>query len=484
MFKLLILSSLMLLSSNVFADGNTGGMDGGGGGTLPSHPATVQQIEALARNARPQLLALLNGYEISEKSRQQIPLYQKLFGGSQKAQEVLNNLQLEVRIDKPCFTANGVEVDGSIYAQKSNTICLSAFRIASKLDIAAVEREVSALLLHELSHFMGADETEAIALQQNIAKSFLDFPDRKINIDNLNNELGYFSGNLQSAIYIIKNKGDLESADKNLTQAFTWLDKFRLSSGFLPFHFFGAREDDYQQLLELKLKWAESYLLTQIPGPNQQQAQLIYDSSFKGRDYFIAGEQWVLQSQYSNEKIFKIHSIAELTSLLEDLYSQYHVRWTHITQVKNGYAWLKLDGHLTIPSQNPWENFLGEYEIQSVQCTGLYESPYEVKYSVLKKSEGVILQVKDREGRIGLLIGFADSSWAGTLVNYGPTPDGGVFMLHYSGGGWTADGKITDFRLKRLPGGLFEISKTVNKSPLAMDKPDEVGTCVYTGSIK
>lgn len=483
MSKFLILSFLLHYSLHAFADGNTGGMDGGGGGTLPVHPATIQQIEVAARNARPQILALLNGYEIIEKPRDQIPLYRKLFGGRKKVQEVLNDLRLEVRVDRPCFTANNVEVDGSIYAQKSNTVCLSAFRIAGKLDFAAAEREVTALLIHELSHFMGADESEAVHLQQQMAQAYLDYPDRRINVDQLQNGLAYFSGDLYIAINLLKT-GKLVETDKILAEAFTWLKRYEPSRGFLPFDFFATRESDYQDLLKIKLQWAKAFLLTQIPGPDQANAQSAYNNAFKRLDYFMAGTQLPQNSLYAGEKIFKLHTLLDLTNLIEEIYNQYSIRGLYIGEVVRGGRWLALDGHFTVPPKNPWEKFLGEYEIQSVQCTGQYKPPSEVKFKLTKDQDGLYLRIDLRDGHYGLMIEFGSSNWAGTLINYGETPDGGVFMVHQSGGGWTRDGQIDDFKLKRLPGGKFEISKTVNKTSLRMDVPDEVGTCVYTGLIK
>ena len=266
MTKKLILLPLLLLTETLWAGGNTGGMDGGGGGTLPAHPASIYEIQDIAQEAKPDLLYLLNGYEWREKYDQQKPLYKKLFGGPRKAQEVLKDLRLEVRLDKPCFTSGGTEVDGSIYGLKSNTICLSAFRISQKVDKAAAEREVLALLMHEISHFLGATEDEAVDLQKDISWWILNAKaDSRLEGDRIRNTLDSFESLLGGGIEALA-QADLIKANERLSSALVNLNKFEGLTYSSPYKLFEARDKQYQDLLRLKVIWANNFVETLIPG--------------------------------------------------------------------------------------------------------------------------------------------------------------------------------------------------------------------------
>lgn len=495
MTKKLILLPFLLISQTLLAGGNTGGMDGGGGGTLPAHPASVYEIQDIAQEAKPQLLYLLNGYEWREKYDQQKydqqkPLYRKLFSGPRKAQEVLKDLRLEVRLDKPCLTSGGIEVDGSIYALKSNTICLSAFRISQKIDKAAAEREVLALLMHEVSHFMGTTEDEAVDLQKDISWWILNAKaGSQLDEASLRNEFDGFESLLGYSIEAL-DQSDLSKANEQLSKSLVRLTRWEGMTNSSPYKLFEPREEQYQDLLRLKLIWANNYIEALIPGADQSWAVDQYNKIFNGREFFLAHEDmgWDKEHLYRDEKVQRLHSLAELKDLLLTLKSDYEIRSAYNYQVTFGMRWMHLNGHLTVPTRNPWQNFVGQYVVQSVQCDSPSTRENEVEFRVENTAAGLYLRNIFSSASMANRIEFGAYNVNAYLNNYGETTDGGVFMIHEMGGSWStrdfADTQISDFRLKKVSGNNFEITRTNSYLPKDVTKPDSIRTCVFKGVIQ
>src|SRR5690606_39142869 len=72
--------------------------------------------------------------------------------------EFAKETAFEVRMSEPCRDVNGQPKDGSVYGTKPGTLCLSAFLMAQKLNDLNVSSETAALMVHELSHLLGATE--------------------------------------------------------------------------------------------------------------------------------------------------------------------------------------------------------------------------------------------------------------------------------------------------------------------------------------
>lgn len=490
MIKKLILLPLLLLAETLWAGGNTGGMDGGGGGTLPAHPASIYEIQDIAQEAKPDLLYLLNGYEWREKYDQQKPLYKKLFGGPRKAQEVLKDLRLEVRLDKPCLTSGGTEVDGSIYGLKSNTICLSAFRISQKVDKAAAEREVLALLMHEISHFLGATEDEAVDLQKDISWWILNAKaDSRLEGDSIRYALDSFESLLGGGIEAL-TQADLAKANERLSSALINLNKFEGLTYSSPYRLFEARDEQYQDLLRLKLIWARNFVETLIPGSEQNYAIDQYNKMFNGREYFVAYEDmgWDKDHLYRNEQVQKLHSVTELTDLLLQLKREYEIRSAYTYQVTFGMRWMTLKGHLTVPANNPWEKFVGQYVVQSVQCDSPSNRENETEFDVEKSPAGLYFRHIFQSASMSDRIEFGAYNMNAYLNNYGETQDGGVFMIHEMGGSWStrdyADTQISSLVLKKTSDGQFELIRKTSYLPKDVTKTDSVRTCTFKGMIR
>lgn len=480
----------LLISEIIFASGNTGGMDGGGGGTLPSHPASVYEIQDIAQESKEDLLYLLNSYEWREKYDQKKPLYQKLFGDSRKAQEILKDLRLEVRLDKPCYTSQGVEVDGSIYALKPNTICLSAFRISQKLDKAVAKREVLALLMHEVSHFLGATEVEAVEFQEDISWWILNAkPNAELDGEAIRMGLNHFESLLSSGIEFL-NKADLLAAEQKLSQALVGLTQFEGLAHSSPYKLFSFQEDQYQDLLRLKIIWATKFLKTLMPGQDQQYDTDEYNKIFNGREYFLAGEEmaWDKNYIYKSEKIQKLHNLIELQQLLNQIATEYDIRSAYTYQVTFGMRWMNLNGHSTVPTVNPWLKYVATYVVESVSCDIPSRSDNEIKFIVENSATGLYFREIFQSAQMSDRIEFGAYNVNAYLNNYGETKDGSVFMTHERGGSWStrdyADSQVSHIILKKLENNKFELTRTSIYQPKDVTKIETQQTCVFKGTIQ
>ena len=164
--KVLVLLFTVLMSLHALA----GGVGGGGGGTL-SRPATPQDIVESAKLHSGFLVkAWLMSQEerfkdyLDDDQRAADPLH-KFFFSRRNVYEILATTPIELRTSGPCRDADGNAVDGSVHASLPNAICISAVSMAPKLNKENFEGETAALILHELSHLFGANESEAVEIQ-------------------------------------------------------------------------------------------------------------------------------------------------------------------------------------------------------------------------------------------------------------------------------------------------------------------------------
>lgn len=486
----IVLILILLISEILFANGNTGGMDGGGGGTLPAQPASVFEIQEIAEESKSELLYLLNGYEWREKYNQDKPLYKKLFLGPVKAQQVLKEIRLEVRVDKPCYTSANKEVDASVYGIKTNTICLSAFRIAQKLDRAVAKREVIALLMHEISHFLGSTEEEAVEIQKDTSWWILNTKlDSEINGETIRHGFDGFEFKLRKTLESV-NQSNFTLADQQLSEALIALTQFlRLSNSF-PYKLFNYQDEQYQDLLRLKLVWARQFIQTQVSDSDQQNDIQEYDSKFNDQDFFIAGEEWNWDKShlYRNEKIQKIHNASELIELLNYLQREYEIRSTYIYQVTFGMRWIDLKGQMTVPKNNSWNKYIGQYNVETVVCDLPNQRENETRFEITKSPAGLFFRKIFKSASMSDPIEFGSYNVNAYLNNYGELADGSVFMTHEMGGSWSTrefvDSIVSQIVLQKTDHDKFKLIRTVAIQPKDISKKDWTQTCTFTGSIQ
>jgi hypothetical protein len=485
--KKLFLAVLILFTQKIFADG---GMDGGGGGTLPAHPVPVYKVQEIVHESKQKLLYLFNDYEMRLKYGTPSSLLSKLFLGPRKVQEVLNDLRVEIRTEKPCLTSQGTEVDGSIYGIKPNTICISAFRISQKIDLAMAEREILALLAHEVSHFMGSDELEATELQKDIAWDILNAPQgSEIDPEKLRNEISDSLNFLRKTIEETQ-KARFDSASEWLSRTLFALTRFEGSATSSVFRVFNPREGDYQDLLRTKVIWARNYLKTVIAGPNQAEDQKEYEARFVGHDYFFLTDDFFPQSHfYANEKIYKIKSATELVDLLKALEHEYEVRSVHIWQSSFGNNWLNVNGHLTKTFANPWGNFTGVYTVKNSQCSSNSNFNKDLKeIKVYFSGETLFFGKAFTGGYSNDRIELGAYNVNTYLNDYGLISSNKVYMTHEMGGSWSdrtyLDRTVSKIVLEAFEDQSFKIVIENTFEDQDVTKPDSKNACVLTGMFQ
>jgi hypothetical protein len=140
-----------------------GEREGGGGNIVVPGPLQPADISAYLReDARVDLHALVRFLEMQHVQSRE-PILEKFFKDDQKIYEILNELQLDIREDGPCYDRHEVEQDGS--ATKPNIVCLSPFLLAPRLNSNTLRNQTLSLLLHEVSHLVNFSEAEAYELQ-------------------------------------------------------------------------------------------------------------------------------------------------------------------------------------------------------------------------------------------------------------------------------------------------------------------------------
>lgn len=156
-----------------------GGVSGGGGNTIVTEPVLNYQdpehVEHIILQSKTMLYKYVQAkkysYTMNEMNESQKKLYDRLFiiNGDKKTkiENLVDTVSLNVKDDKPCFTLDKIEVDGSIYSDKPRSICISAKRISKKIQMMQLEDQAVALMMHEMSELAGANEDEAVMIQKN-----------------------------------------------------------------------------------------------------------------------------------------------------------------------------------------------------------------------------------------------------------------------------------------------------------------------------
>jgi hypothetical protein len=170
LFGNLILVALTLSSITFAAEGGVGS---GGGGTTNPKPADREWIVQAANQYGAKVItAWLYREEESflgmSAEEQEKSILVKMFHSTtgKNIYDLIKTTEIEYRMTKPCLDGEGSPADGSIYATHAGAICLSPFTMAPKLNEYNMDAETLALLVHEFSHLMGANEAEAVKIQE------------------------------------------------------------------------------------------------------------------------------------------------------------------------------------------------------------------------------------------------------------------------------------------------------------------------------
>ena len=211
--------SLVFAGLSTQASANIGGVGSGGGGAVHVPAATLDQIKSTLPNARRELRQWLYGEEtLVRTGRVKSDALNLIFGinqpkGARTVQDVLGDLQIEFHDTTPCYDALGNEDDGSIYTSlPGDAICISGARLTQELRADDYEYQTTALILHEVSHLLGANEAQAVEVQDYAVMGLhlIDFPNSAFNTGRIAVSLQVQEQGLASVVKIAAKKNSLK----------------------------------------------------------------------------------------------------------------------------------------------------------------------------------------------------------------------------------------------------------------------------------
>lgn len=156
-----------------------GGISGGGGNVInPTPPSSYQdprEIRHIIHGSKFLLCKFIAAkyalYKSGSMSDEDIQMYSVLFADHGfNLHEVMEEISLDIPLDRPCYDQDGNIFDGSTFNQKENSVCISAYSIAKKVDKLEVPMQSAALVMHEFSEVVGLTDDEAIVLQNEVLK--------------------------------------------------------------------------------------------------------------------------------------------------------------------------------------------------------------------------------------------------------------------------------------------------------------------------
>lgn len=174
--------SLGLFTATVSHAGGGGAFNGGGGGDAsPDFPINRAVLNASASEAKQLLPFVIRPFESAtfpawstgqsnEFATQKPDLYPKLFGKAYDPQTIYDIIPT-VSFDLPptgaCIDPKTGELkDASAYIKNGQrVVCLSTERLAQKITFGTSRIRVTALIAHEVSHFLRTSEDEATSIQ-------------------------------------------------------------------------------------------------------------------------------------------------------------------------------------------------------------------------------------------------------------------------------------------------------------------------------
>ncbi len=154
---------------------NAGGNGSGGGNTIGSSPLSKGEIKDLINQSKDSAVYVLRRIELIGAFGRKSDLgaiasvYQKLFLGPKTVYQSLKEVRFNSIETGPCHDTQWDDKDAS--AKDSPEICFSLERLSAKLGHDSAQAEVLALVVHEMSHTMGATEDEAVLLQSMVKSS-------------------------------------------------------------------------------------------------------------------------------------------------------------------------------------------------------------------------------------------------------------------------------------------------------------------------
>lgn len=279
-----------LMSFGVMA--YAGGVGSGGGGTTIPDPSSAEQIaQALQEESSFVIHTWLyrqekNFFEQSPAVRAKNPL-RKIFETKPGIFNLITTIPVEIRMSQACFDDQGRSVDGSIHGAQTGSLCMSAFSMAPKLSGYNYKAEAFALLVHEYSHLLGADEEEAIAIQKIALKDFLAKTpeDLKLEMKNLSLEIvSMVQGELE---FWVRNPETLKGRSDRFVSLFrSYQDiQSKYDSGQGRYLLVPAMDDAFVAAEYVRFGVLDAFVCSQdaaLGSLRQNKCQETLDGAFKG----------------------------------------------------------------------------------------------------------------------------------------------------------------------------------------------------------
>lgn len=200
---------LVLIPQVSFAQ-SAEGRDGGGGNAIRISSVNQDQLMSYVQyTLKPMLTLWLNAKEFEFEQNNNISgeleaLFKDRQGGIFKK---LEKLKVELHTEKPCLEGK-IKRDASIYPQSEpGAICISFNRISKIWSAQDYESRLAGLVMHELSHLVGADEVQAQNIEQRVIYDLKSVPaDRYLASRAFTPQIASFKY-MQSTLGIFKNGG-------------------------------------------------------------------------------------------------------------------------------------------------------------------------------------------------------------------------------------------------------------------------------------
>lgn len=413
-----------------------GGISAGGGGTLPTNPIPQYRVTELVGGAK-RLLRLY--YNYSRHFRDQpLTSNEKYFYGENNLSTQLEKTDIEILENKACLNKFGKEVDASIYASRPNTICISAFNIAPKIIEETAGKEISALLTHELSHFLGASEEEATDLQKwtlirlkALSSNDIDKLEEKMWNLTMENTIRF---NQQKFIEESINANDLQKTRTELNGLLDQLRDYSKELDGQPFKFIDYSINQYEDIIKSKIILAIDFINSTDPNnPDQAWAKKDYDLCFSGKTELKVGDTLTdCNIAYLRNNIYPDYTIKKL-SVLSDLKSELNDVFQYVEDLNAQARAISFDQVIpffNLPNNqvaNPWDNYIGKYSAQLLKCSGTLSTsnPYDedaltaleifkdkIQYPVAKEDQIFFKEINNN-------VTFIDAVYNGALSNGG-----------------------------------------------------------------
>lgn len=407
-----------------------GGISSGGGGTIPGKALNPYNVVRVMMQSKRDLRLTLNymSYLYDPGSAHNQPYKSKIFDGPITIMDLVESTNIEMRDSDSCYDANNKPVDGSIYANSPNAICISAFSTAPKLIKERARKEIIALIAHELGHLLGLDEEEARSLQQDIL-THLDESN-----DNSGKQYLELNEELASRIYVAFDRIKSSVTELNFDQIrqalkeIRWYD-FREVHSLLDYSVFNQKDWNYYLIEQERIFLLNAY----VNGMSSQNDAVYwkekYDSYFKNKKTVTMAELHNLKSSspydgpYGGYTFSKLESINDLKLELSNSEKYYSSLYSYLYDLKINKSLTVLPNPKKDQQPNPFQTFKGQFDVSREQCT---ENGKPVEKSGITAFEFF----KDIDGKLKMKRHWVNA-WAidGVYDNAGDTLAGSIVSV-------------------------------------------------------